>query len=324
MEVLSGENSGIVNYYDENRNREISENNYFDEDLKLSFTYPDNFYIEKEALKPNFDIAITPFAPNDPDRENPEGFIYTSLRMKKVSKGDEYDSLMDYFHEKAQDKESYPNYEERDIKINGNEIKLIKFVFGFSGGLDVNYLLDAGDYVLFVSFYNDTLYADEYGAITESIIIANSITEELSARFQAVISDININYPEESSLWWNDEDGYSIIVPGTESIEITKDDGVSTDNFVKGGFVAELLNITEEVLFARGFILNESNSSTDATDRRFFDYIQAYRNDNELCVVRVNPDYSSHGCGDNMFMCNMVEITCGNNLAESQLQQRPF
>ena len=73
------------------------------------------------------------------------------------------------------------------MEINGNEIKLIKFTSGFSGGLNVNYLLDAGDYILHVSFYNYTLYADEYGEITESIVIDSTITEELSARLQTAI-----------------------------------------------------------------------------------------------------------------------------------------
>ncbi len=303
---------------------EVSKKNYFDKDLKLSFSYPDNFYIETENLGPNFDIVVTPFAPDDPDRENPEGFIYTSLRMKKVAKGDEYKLLMDYFHEKAQDKELYPNYEERDTEINGNKIKLIKFVFGFSGGLDVNYLLDAGDYILHVSFYNDTLYADEYGEITESIVVASTITEELSARLQTAISKIEISKMDESSLWWNDEDGYSIIVPGIESIEIAKDDGSGADNFAETSFARDVLNIADEVLTAREFNLNERNSSDNETDRQFYDYVRAYEKGDELCVVRVDPDYGSSGCTENMFMCNTIEITCGNDLAGSQAKQRPF
>ncbi len=303
---------------------DVSENNYFDKDLGISFTYPDNLYIEKEALKPNFDVVVTPLAPDDPERKNPEGFIYTSLRMKKVSKGNEYNSLLDYFHEKSQDKESYPVYEERDMEINGNKIKLIKFTFGFSGGLDVNYLLDAGDYILYVSFYNDTLYADEYGEITESIVIASSVTEELSARLKAAILGVNINYPEESSLWWNDEDEYSIIVPGTESIEIAKDNGSGADNFAETSFARDVLDITDEVLTARGFTLNEKNSSDNETDRQFYDYIKVYEKGSELCVARVDPDYSSAGCTENMFMCNTIEITCGNDLVGSQAEQRPF
>ncbi|MFW0837977.1 MAG: GIN domain-containing protein [Candidatus Komeilibacteria bacterium] len=152
----------------------------------------------------------------------------------------------------------------------------------------------------------------------------DSEIQELAFKLKSSISGINISFPKDSSLWWNDEDGYSILVPGNESIEVVGDDGVRSDNFAESSFVAELLDITKQVLSTRGFILNESNSSANIMDKKFYDYVRAYKNDDKLCVVRVNPDYSSYGCTDNMLMCNVVEITCGNDLAGSQVQQRPF
>ncbi|MFW0862489.1 MAG: GIN domain-containing protein [Candidatus Komeilibacteria bacterium] len=154
--------------------------------------------------------------------------------------------------------------------------------------------------------------------------IWDSVLQELAFKLKSGISGINISFPKDSSLWWNDEDGYSILVPGNESIEVVRDDGMRSDNFAESSFVAELLDITKQVLYTRGFVLNESNSSTNEIDKRFYDYVRAYKNDDELCVVKVNPDYGSYGCTDNIYMCNTVEITCGNDLAGSQVQQRPF
>ncbi|MCK5212107.1 hypothetical protein KAJ89_05380 [Candidatus Parcubacteria bacterium] len=250
--------------------------------------------------------------------------MYTSLRVKKILKGEQYEELMNDFHNKSQDKEQYPNYSQEEININGNQALKIKYVFGYSGGLDVNILLDVGDYVLHITYYDDTAYVDEYKQIIDSIVVWSSMSQELTLKLKSAISDIDIKLQTESSLWWNDEDGYSILVPGIESMEIYKDDGVGADDFTQSNFVGELLAIVEQVLSARGYILDKRNSSVDETDRRFYDYIRAYENDEELCVIRVNPDYSSHGCSDNMFMCNTIEITCANDLFGSQTEQRPF
>ncbi|MCD4761870.1 hypothetical protein K8R32_02820 [bacterium] len=160
--------------------------------------------------------------------------------------------------------------------------------------------------------------------ILKSLTTSQTVTEELASKFKSTMPDVDIKFQKESFLWWNDEDGYSILVPGIESIEISKDDGARVDNFTKSSFVRGLLEIVDQVMEDRDFSLNEKNTSIDETDKKFYDYVRAFENSEELCVVRVNPDYSSHGCADNMFMCNEVEITCGNDLVGSQTEQRPF
>ncbi len=151
-----------------------SQKEYLNDNLKLSFAYPDNFYIENYVM--GQDIVVTPYDTDDPNR-NTDGFAYTSLKMKKISKGEEYQKLMNDFHKKSQDKEPCLNYSQEDLSVNGKLVKEIKYVFPFSGGMDVNMLLDAGDYILHISYYDDIAYVDEYKQIIDSIAVWSSITE---------------------------------------------------------------------------------------------------------------------------------------------------
>ncbi len=173
-----------------------------------------------------------------------------------------------------------------------------------------------------ISYFKDTPFTEEFEQIINSIAAPLSISEELEIKFKSAVKNADVRL-DNSSLWWNDEDGYSILVPGIESVIASRDNGAEED-FMKNNFSRDLLKIAKQVLIERGFTLNEQNSSLDENDRRFYDYVQAYEKGKDLCVIKVNPDYSSYGCGEDAFMCRTVKVTCGNDLAGSQAEQRPF
>ncbi len=150
------------------------------------------------------------------------------------------------------------------------------------------------------------------------------IIQELRTRFAKADPALDVHAQNVASIWWDDVDGYSILVPATESMLFVSLPGqsVQSTNIPKAFFSKEL-SIAREVFALRGFVLNSTNSSTSTQDVHFYDYVQGYERGDTLCVVTVNPDYSSYvGGGANMGYA--LTVSCGNALAEAEAQQRPL
>ncbi|MBU1558060.1 hypothetical protein KKC45_03800 [Patescibacteria group bacterium] len=128
--------------------------------------------------------------------------------------------------------------------------------------------------------------------------------------------DIDKDYDvkkEPQNIIWNDGDGYNILIPAKESFVIAKT-GLSPVEFslVADTYFNEELSITDMFFKERGFVLDPINSSTSTSDSSFYDYLQSYKKDKELCVIKVNPDNIS------------LSVSCGNTFDESYTEQIPF
>lgn len=150
-----------------------------------------------------------------------------------------------------------------------------------------------------------------------------SAIEEVMYRF-----DQNNNIPtyavfNKSSLRWNDDDGYSILVPTTKTLSIHKSEEGCLDRDVVPNIFSEELAASKDVFEKRGFVLNNNNSSVDVSDDRLYDYVQAYVKDGEMCRITVNTDCMSYkGSGFNI--AHGIYISCGNGLEEARAKQIPF
>jgi|GEM_PF-1594905 len=155
-----------------------------------------------------------------------------------------------------------------------------------------------------------------------------SVTEELSARFKAIDKNSTIQN-QDYGMWWDNNEGYSIIASTSESILAAKDfssPGLEP-NMIPDGIFKRELAIVKTVFTDRGFILNKNNSSTSMDDQRLFDYVQAYEKDNYLCTVTVSAEASSYpGSGKNGKAEEgyLLSVSCTDRLAEAEDQQIPF
>lgn len=150
-----------------------------------------------------------------------------------------------------------------------------------------------------------------------------TLMEELTARFKLAdkTSDIQL---EKNNVWWNNENGYSILVPSTDSFFVAKNNlGFIDDGSIPDIYFYKELAIVKKVFDERGFVLNKRNSSKDITDTSFYDYIQMYKKGDDLCSVSVSGDYSSYSSGI-YDMAYSMSVSCGNTLKESQAEQIPF
>ncbi|MFQ5662162.1 MAG: hypothetical protein ACE5F2_02845, partial [Candidatus Paceibacteria bacterium] len=149
-----------------------------------------------------------------------------------------------------------------------------------------------------------------------------SVVNELITRFKSIDSESDIQ-TKSFSFRWNDDSGYSILVPSTESFLIAKPRvGCFERDLVQNIFDKELF-IAKKVFIERGFMLDITNSSVDTLDDQFYDYIQAYKKDDELCSVVVNPDCSSYQ-GSNGETAHQLKVSCGNTFSEARVEQIPF
>jgi len=124
---------------------------------------------------------------------------------------------------------------------------------------------------------------------------------------------INIENKKDSSFTWF-KNGYIILVPADDSFYIKKNNDYLEFNDVPNLFENEI-NTSKTILQDNGFILNKENSSKNFSDKTFYDYIQSYQKDYELCVIKINPDNLGY---------YQMNFSCGNSLSQAYEEQLPF
>lgn len=150
------------------------------------------------------------------------------------------------------------------------------------------------------------------------------IVQELTGRFLWADATLDLHKDFNPTVWW-DADGYSYrmqtnggaIIAAAVYVKMVSNDKVAETYFAKE------LDIAKEVFLRRGFVLDETNSSTSTADQYFYDYVQAYRNGDELCTVVVNPDYSTY-TGGSTKMGYTLTVNCANTLAQAKAEQQLF
>ncbi|MFH1030439.1 MAG: hypothetical protein V1770_04235 [bacterium] len=140
---------------------------YVNNDLKFSFLFPTNFYLNEDQYGRNSFIMVSPFAPNDPMRTT-EANITNSLNIT-ITGGDNLDMLIEDYQNKSKEKSLYPDFSLENIIINGETATRIKYNDPFSGGIIFIILLNVEEHVLKVSYFSDSAYVDAYKNIINNI-----------------------------------------------------------------------------------------------------------------------------------------------------------
>ncbi|MFH1822525.1 MAG: hypothetical protein ABH830_02375 [Patescibacteria group bacterium] len=147
--------------------KEIEQNKYDNKDLGVSFPYLEDFSIEE--IDPQSHITLTPLN-LDERNQHPEGRIFSSLRIEKISH-EEYKRLLNDFEQKANDKEMYPIYSQHDILVDEKPAVLIKISDPFSGGIGNNIYVENQDNIINIFYFSDTPFKKIYKDIVDDIIL---------------------------------------------------------------------------------------------------------------------------------------------------------
>ena len=174
-----------------------------------------------------------------------------------------------------------------------------------------------------ISFKN-RIPADSNIGKGENLSIIAMLLEKLKTTNQ----ELNIAM-QSTLLWWNDIDGYSIFIPTDESIILAKSKmgEISEFSSVPEKYFSQELGIAKQIFKSQSYVLNKRNSSENEFDTQFYDYIQAYEKNDEVCVINVNSEYGSYGCknaGLDSGMCYKMSVSCSKDFVVTQSLQRPF
>ncbi|MFC1720958.1 hypothetical protein ACFL0K_01755 [Patescibacteria group bacterium] len=221
---------------------------------------------------------------------------------------------------------------------------------GFSGKQYTRYLF-VDDFVYIVSLYPLETYDTESGIyvrnhagldalykVSDNLLLLYSIQKnpmksfkelrnltpvnELLMRFSQMDLFLNTQL-RNGDIRWINEDGYSILVPGTEYfLAVNEKIGCPRSEESATHIYEKELSVAEKMFLERGYVLDKNNSSFDESDERLYDYVQTYVKGDELCAVIVNAECSSYVAG--MDMAHDLRVSCGNTLKEASDEQLPF
>ncbi|MFC1623494.1 hypothetical protein ACFL05_00010 [Patescibacteria group bacterium] len=141
-----------------------------------------------------------------------------------------------------------------------------------------------------------------------------TISEEIITQIKSTDDSINIQNKDDASFRWIKND-YTILVSATDNFFINKQSGEYLEFDIVPELFKKELSIVKKVLKDKSFVLDLENSSSDFSDRSFYDYIQSYKKDSSLCVVKVNPDNIGY---------YQLNFSCGDSLDEAYEEQIPF
>jgi len=148
---------------------------------------------------------------------------------------------------------------------------------------------------------------------------------EIKAKFQKVQKKYNGKLLEtnNSSIWWISSDNLNIINEGSPGIGLyafnCEEDIPSRSTFKK---IAQLLKSEiDEVMKQNGFNPNSKNSSESIEDDQFYDYIQAYENNDIKCILKASPDCVRDSQAP---MHYAYSFACTDNFTKNYQKQAPY
>jgi len=159
-------------------------------------------------------------------------------------------------------------------------------------------------------------------ASKDNVILPNVVDIKMhEANFQSSIKNIfqafaEVNNAEvietkDGGMWWNTEDGFSILSSiGTQDVNLFASNCSSDSEQLNfKSTVLFLLPLIDQVMRENGFRLSEWNSSKikddgivlndSGKDENFYDFIRAYENDSQKVVFSADPDCYSNTTSSN-------------------------
>lgn len=108
-------------------------------------------------------------------------------------------------------------------------------------------------------------------------------------------NDVILNSMNDYSLWWVNDDGYSIINDGSDAVELQFQ---GCDAEFPVDFSESQLQLVDEikgVLLKNGFTISKQNTSKSRQDDEFYDYVVGFEKSDLKAVVVISPDCWASG-----------------------------
>lgn len=122
--------------------------------------------------------------------------------------------------------------------------------------------------------------------------VISQVTEKIKEHSS---KEMELKQVSDYSLWWVDDEGYSIINDSSRGIEL-QIQGCDSENprdFSRD--IQSLIDDITEILSSNGFVINKNNTSDDFSDEKFYDYVVAFEKAETRAVIVLSPDCWSTG-----------------------------
>ena len=128
-------------------------------------------------------------------------------------------------------------------------------------------------------------------------------------------------------LWWISPDGYSIINDNSPGVEAQFPGCVNDDSYYSmwKTNATKVITAVDEVMLANKFKVDSAtNSSTNLSDDKHYDYIKAYFRGETKAVLAISPDCGSTMQTDNPVMYYSASFGYTNDYQKNYASQSPF
>lgn len=150
---------------------------------------------------------------------------------------------------------------------------------------------------------------------------------DLMESIESIFEDFNVlpvKKIDNYSMWWVSEDGFSIL--NQDVVAVVTGVDCSKDNYENSKEKVEEMKISfssqiDELLYQRGFKINDDNTSVSYDDDSFYDYIRGYEKDDKKCLLTINSDCAGYSSEDVNYA---VEFSCTNNFEVNYQTQFPI
>jgi hypothetical protein len=177
--------------------------------------------------------------------------------------------------------------------------------------------------LLFINSNNavpETTKKDEGESLTPQEIV-HVVTNDLN---QDLIDSEKGKESNDGHLWWLTADGYNVQIPQSPNVIFkakVSSDFISADNLnyiVNQPYNKTLTDSVIKLLKDYGFEKNDMNSSKNAYDNAFYDYILAYEKNDTICTWSLSPDVWGEGSSSVITSA----LTCSNALKNNYNEQK--
>jgi hypothetical protein len=148
---------------------------------------------------------------------------------------------------------------------------------------------------------------------------------KISPLIQFSTESKNTPYDYGPYLWWISNDGWNIIDNSAQEMKYEDEliignlkDPVylcplNSNSCTRVRLIQVLSKAISDLLSQNGYIKNQLNSSTNEDDKKFYDYIQAYKKGETKCVVSLSGDLPTS-----------LSLTCADQFDNAYQEQTPF
>ena len=133
--------------------------------------------------------------------------------------------------------------------------------------------------------------------------------------------------PSPMDLWWISPDGYSIINDNSPGVEAQFPGCVNDDSNYSlwKSTATKVISAIDAVMLANKFKVDSAtNSSTNLSDDKHYDYIKAYYRGETKAVLAISPDCGSTMQTDNPVMYYSASFGYTNDYQKNYASQSPF